>query len=324
MQADDMLSQIEEHFHVLSLGEKSLDFGKILSTDTSVKILEAVYNSDHAVGASAPEISEVLGVGRTTVIYHLGRMLESGLVKINPVLKTEEDWKRFWNHYRNRDTDVTREQFNQVHDARMNGVKLFVPTKKGFLVLPSTDVKESRSMVKEVLASITTLAVEGDYKKLKKTTSLLGTVGALLIAISFLFQLPFLQQSQLGMASVALEGKSMTGGEEFAAGGSPATAPTATTPPVVALAESVAAEKSASAPSAEDSAEKSDLAVEEGQRLDVKRSEEASETVVSSTVQSVSATADKGALTFNAVMLVGTLFVGSFFGFLVYSYIRKK
>jgi DNA-binding transcriptional ArsR family regulator len=152
---DDMLSQIEEHFHVLALGEKGLDLGKILSTDTSVKILETVHNSDQLVGLAASDISEAIGVGRTTVIYHLGRMLDSGLVKINPVLQDENTWTKFWNLYRN-----------------------------------STDLSKSRSMVKEVLASIATLSLESDYRRVKKTGSLLGTFGAFLIALSFLFQTP--------------------------------------------------------------------------------------------------------------------------------------
>jgi hypothetical protein len=45
-------------------------------------------------------------------------------------------------------------------------------------------------MVKEVLASIATLSLESDYRRVKKTGSLLGTFGAFLIALSFLFQTP--------------------------------------------------------------------------------------------------------------------------------------
>lgn len=104
MHEDDMLTQIEEHFHVLPLGEKSRGFGKILSTETGVKILEALYNGDTGVGLSASQISEGLGVGRTTVIYHLGRMQESGLIHINPILQDDKSWNRFWDQYRQRNT----------------------------------------------------------------------------------------------------------------------------------------------------------------------------------------------------------------------------
>ena len=36
-------------------------------------------------------------------------------------------------------------------------------------------------------------AIESDYKKLEKTSSLLGTIGAFLIALSFIIQAPFIQ-----------------------------------------------------------------------------------------------------------------------------------
>ncbi len=180
-----MISEIEEHLHVLTLGEKSLDVGKILSTDTSIKILEAVYSGDHKVGVSASSISETLGVGRTTALYHIGRMLDSGLIKINPVLHNASSWESFWDAYRKGSSEVDKEQFDSIHTARMNGIKLFVPTKKGFLFLPSTDVSQSASTLKEVLSSITARTFERDYRRMKKSASILGSVGLILIALSF-------------------------------------------------------------------------------------------------------------------------------------------
>ena len=198
-----MLSQIEEHFHVLPLSEKSIGFGKILSTDTSLKILEAVYKSDKRVGISSSEVSEMLGIGRTTVLYHLARMQDSGLLETNPILKNDDSWNNFWKLYKNRGADLSAEQFNRIHDARMNGVKLFVPTKKGFLFLPSTDIDESKSIVQEMLTSINRLAIEGSYKRVKKASSLAGTVGLLLITLSFLFQAPvFLNNPSLSIGSL--------------------------------------------------------------------------------------------------------------------------
>jgi DNA-binding transcriptional ArsR family regulator len=186
MQEDDTLSRMEERFHILHLGEKSLGLGKILSSDTSIKILETVYKSDSNVGVSASEISKELGVGRTTVLYHLGRMQKRGLVKVNPVLEHDEKWKKFWDLYRKKGLEVSKEQFNRLHDARMNGIKLYIPTKKGFLVMPSTDAKEGRTMAKEALASITAPAVEGGYRKMAKTASVFGILGLLFIAASML------------------------------------------------------------------------------------------------------------------------------------------
>lgn len=194
MQEDDLLSRIEEHFHVLHLSEKSLDVGKMLSSDTSIKVLEAVYKSDADVGVSASEISDALGVGRTTVIYHLGRMQECGLVKINPVLEYDEKWKKFYDLYRKKGLEVSKEQFNRLHDARMNGVKLYIPTKKGFLVMPSTDASTGESMAREALTSITATPVESGYGKMAKTASVFGILGLLFIAASMMLPgLPFLQ-----------------------------------------------------------------------------------------------------------------------------------
>lgn len=208
-----MMSDIEEHLHVLTLGEKSLDVGKILSTDTSIKILEAVYNSDQKVGVSASNVSQELGVGRTTVLYHLGRMLDSGLIKINPVLHDAPSWEGFWDAYRKGVAQIDKEQFDNIHTARINGIKLFVPTKKGFLFLPSTDLNQSKSMVKEVLNSITSRTFEGEYRRMKKNASILGSVGLILIALSFLLGQPglngpVLTGARMQMSEAYLEGLS--------------------------------------------------------------------------------------------------------------------
>lgn len=196
MKEDDVLSRIEEHFHVLHLGESSLDLGKILSSDTSIKVLEAVYESDGNVGISAGELSEALGVGRTTVIYHLGRMQESGLVKINPLLVHEQKWKKFYDLYRKKGLDASKEQFNRLHDARMNGIKLYIPTKKGFLVMPSTDAKTGESLAKEAVASIASPPTERVYGNAAKTASVFGILGLLFLAFSTIGPgLPFMQSA---------------------------------------------------------------------------------------------------------------------------------
>ncbi len=340
MQEDNILSRIEEYFHVLPLGEKSLDFGKILSTGTSVEILEAVYNSDAKVGLSASEISKAIGVGRTTVIYHLGRMQESGLVKINPNLENEDNWNKFWNLYRSRNAEVSKEQFNKLHTSRMNGIKLFVPTKKGFLVLPSTDEKESMSMAKEALTSIITSAVDRDYRSIKRTTSILGTIGLLLITLSFMFQMPFFQYSEGATGPAVLSGKPTMAMKEFSAEGSLDVPPT-TSPGETRLYEKSAPEALPSARLAEGT----DLAIEKEQGLETEKPEEVGESVVQpekkemispeakpskTTGKSISEvpiqqdTTNRIAGITKVLSYFGTLLLGSFLGFLLYSYLRRR
>jgi DNA-binding transcriptional ArsR family regulator len=335
MQADDMLSQIEEHFHVVPLGEKSLDFGKILSTETSVKVLESVYNGDSSVGISATEISEALGVGRTTVIYHLGRMQESGLVTINPVLQSENSWTRFWDLYRRRNADVSKEQFNQIHAARMNGVKLYVPTKKGFLVLPSTDVKESKTMVKEVLTTITSLAIEGDYRKMRKATSILGTLGVLFIALSFAFQMPFFQYALGGAnAPIPLTGDSGVVMEQASVAPDDPVSFSLTTglPPP---AESPPREKSQIAASTDadsvfngDSVEEDRVTEPELFETEEIESETAQESERPArpepTVPTRTASTDESFTPSRVLFYLGILLVGSFLGFLSFKFVRRK
>ncbi len=333
MQAEDMLSQIEEHFHVVPLGEKSLDFGKILSTETSVKVLESVYNGDSSVGISATEISEALGVGRTTVIYHLGRMQESGLVTINPVLQSEDSWTRFWDLYRRRNADVSKKQFNQIHAARMNGVKLYVPTKKGFLVLPSTDVKESKTMVKEVLTTITSLAIEGDYRKVRKATSILGTLGVLFIALSFAFQMPFFQYALGGVnAPIPLTGDSGVVMEQTSI--APDDTLTLTTDPPMP-AESPPREKSQSAASmdavsVDSGASVEDDRVSEPELFETEKIESETARGGESPARPVAteptrtAPTDEPFTRLRVLFYLGILLVGSFLGFLSFKFVRRK
>jgi DNA-binding transcriptional ArsR family regulator len=340
MERDNMLSQIEEHFHVLPLGEKSLDFGKILSTDTSVKILESVYNGDDKVGISASEISESLEVGRTTVIYHLGRMHESGLISINPMLKSDESWKKFWTLYKNRNAEVTKEQFNKIHNARMNGIKLFVPTKKGFLFLPATDVRESRSMVSEVLTSIATLAVENDYKRLKKTSSLLGTVGAVLIALSFLLQAPFIQSGSGPMEKLFFAQDAPAIESAASPAESPSNLFTSSPAPPPEPGEGKGMAETLAAPStemAELAVEESlDLADGESEVLE-KRSEDTFDRSEIEPRVTEDISSGEAPLTLvatsplprtivysKALLYLGIMMVGSFLGFLLFSSYRKK
>ncbi|MFV2040514.1 MAG: winged helix-turn-helix domain-containing protein [Candidatus Hydrothermarchaeales archaeon] len=301
MRDDPMLTQIEEHFHVLPLGEKSLAFGKILSTETSVKILESLYNCDTGVGLSASQISENLGVGRTTVIYHLGRMQENGLIQINPILQDDKSWNRFWDEYRQRTTGLSQDQFKSVHSARMNGVKLYVPTKKGFLLLPSTSVKESRSMVRDVLASISTLAVESNYQRMKKASSVLGTLGLLFIALSLAFQIPFLQTGfESSRAAAPLAGDAVV--MEQASGG--ASSLDSALPAAASqerFDEQQSMEKTAAAPSSEDLT-----------ASDEARSQpQVSETRRASPVPAL-------------LLYTGILLLGSFIGFLAFGVVRKR
>jgi DNA-binding transcriptional ArsR family regulator len=303
MEEDDMLSRMEDYFHILHLGEKSLDLGKILSSDTSIKILEAVYNGDADVGLSASDISEVLDVGRTTVIYHLGRMQERGLVKINPILEDDEIWKKFWDLYRKKGIDVEKEQFDKLHNAKMNGVKLFVPTKKGFLVMPSTDMVLGQSMVMEALNSITEPVLESDYKKVAKSSSIFGILGLLLIALSLLVSgLPFLQFSSSAATSLSSI-------EDASYAAAPATmAPAMTTAPAITMHEKAAHEAAPAATSAPEMMAPSMDAVEE---------EEPAAPIIQ-----VQESRTPGAA--RALSYAGTLLLGSVLMFLLYSYIRRK
>jgi len=314
MPSDDVLSRIEEHLHVLPLGEKSLDFGKILSTDTSVRILEAAYQSDSKVGVSAAEISGLLGLGRTTVLYHLGRMQESGLLQVNPVLQSEDSWQKFWNLYRSRDANVEAKQFNKLHHARMNGIKLFVPTKRGFLVLPSTDLKESRSMMGEVLATITNLALERDYGRMRKTTALLGSIGVMLILFSFLLELPFFQGVDFGTGPPFYGAQRMQ--ELDLQSATPGITPPLESP------ESDLAGKSASAAPAAESVEAAGPAAD---KTPVKDSEKTVDMTVSTSPPLTMSGPDRYVssnrldLVSKGFLLAGILFLGSFLGLFIYS-----
>jgi DNA-binding transcriptional ArsR family regulator len=312
MEKDDMLSRMEDYFHILHLGEKSLDLGKILSSDTSIKILENVYNGDADVGLSASDISEALDVGRTTVIYHLGRMQERGLVKINPILEDDELWKKFWDLYRKKGIDVKKEQFDKLHNAKMNGVKLFVPTKKGFLVLPSTDMKLGQSMVMEALNSITAPVLESDYKKVAKSSSIFGILGLLLIALSLLFTgLPYLQFSSSAATSLSPI-------EDASYAAAPATMAPATTkaPEMTTALESKP--KYTSPGGGGYGGDYGDLAEEKEEVTNISESKKEPVT------RTDSKTENKGSHTPKILSYLGTLLLGSVLMFLFYSYIRRK
>ncbi len=348
-----MLQRMEDYFHVLHLGEKSLDLGKILSSDTSIKILEAVYNGDADVGLSASDISKALGVGRTTVIYHLGRMQERGLVKINPILDDEETWKKFWDLYRKKGIDIEKEQFDKLHNARMNGVKLFIPTKKGFLVLPSTDVKLGQSMVMEAMTSITAPVLESDYKKVAKSTSLFGILGLLFIALSVMLPgLPFLQfpggameaspsiseLSDYASAPMATEAPSMTMAPvpTTSAEASYETAPAATSPPAMTGAPDrieldsdlrVLDKSKAYMAPAETTASTPEPSYSYDNFYTVEKKEEVSiirESAKQAATPLTSETWDRVSLVSKILSYAGTLLLGSVLMFLLYTYIRRK
>lgn len=188
----EFLSTVEEHFHVLPLGEESQDLGKILSTDTSLAILKEIYGSDPLVGVSAQSISNALGMGRTTVLYHLNRMVESGVIRLHPALLDSTSWEDFWRLFRSRDAGVSKEQFEDIHRAHIKGVKLYVPAKKGILILPSTDQVESQSLFKEMVASMSRVTAK---RKATPISSALGILGVIFIALSFFMSQPNMHNS---------------------------------------------------------------------------------------------------------------------------------
>jgi len=187
MKASEVLPQIERHFNILPLGEKSAGLGKVLSSETGSRVLELLSGSNLRVGLSATEISKSLGVGRTTVLYHLERIKESGLVEVNRHLADEKVWKTFWEDYRKGGTDYTKEEFNRLHEARLKGEKLFVPTRKGVLFLPSSDESSVHAMIADALSYLATPAAEKGYRKALRGSAAMGVLGLMLLAFSFSF-----------------------------------------------------------------------------------------------------------------------------------------
>jgi len=190
MDEEELVARVEEHLHILPLGERSRELGKVLSNETGRRVLEAIYSSDSAVGLSAQEISRRLGVSRTAVLYHLTRMMECGLVRINPVLETEVSWKGFWERYRRGRGGVSRDQFNRLHEARMKGVKLFVPRAKGFLLIPGLDDEAGRAFLANLLSTMASLREAALVKGARRATSILGALGVVLLLLSFALQWP--------------------------------------------------------------------------------------------------------------------------------------
>jgi hypothetical protein len=177
-------------------------------------------------------------------------------------------------------------------------------------------------MVKEVLASIATLSLESDYRRVKKTGSLLGTLGAFLIALSFLFQTPvFLSiANSLGIAeprpSLALEAADFY--QE---------------PPTGLEKNSLS-----SAPIEEETEDIMGKAAMENKVLDVERSEAYEETkgadakrvTLESQTLSQAGEAQPPVLqnefrsASTVFMYAGILLIGSYLGLLLFSYRRKK
>ncbi len=185
MKADEVLARVERYFNVILLGEKSAGFGKVLSSETGTNILELMSGSSSKVGLSATEVSESLGIGRTTVLYHLDRMKESGMVEVNRHLASEQNWNAFWEECKKGTTDYSREEFNRLHDAKLRGEKLFVTTKKGVLFMPSSDKSSGHAMIAEAFAPLVSPGAERSYKRALSGSATLGVLGIMLLAFSF-------------------------------------------------------------------------------------------------------------------------------------------
>jgi len=180
---EDFLNSLERHFTIALLDKKAQDVGKVLASEKSLQILEALSENHDTAGMTASELSERLGIARTTVIYHLGRLQEHGLVELNPLLT---QWDDFWEDYRKGRSGISKEEFNRIHGAKMKGEKLYMPTRRGVLFLPTGDPQAGEAMVREAIIAVTTPQAAA-YRDTIKRASAVGILGIFLLAVSFLY-----------------------------------------------------------------------------------------------------------------------------------------
>lgn len=179
---EDFLKKVESHFTIHFMGDGTGGLGKVLASETSLKILDTLSQGDDEIGVTAAELSKSLGIARTTVIYHLGRLQETGLAALNPALS---DWEPFWEDYRKGRSRISKEDFNRIHGAKMKGEKLYLPTRKGVLFLP-TDQATGEAILMDAFTAINQPQVE-TYQNSLKSAAATGLLGIFFLAVSFMF-----------------------------------------------------------------------------------------------------------------------------------------
>ncbi|MEM2122663.1 MAG: winged helix-turn-helix domain-containing protein [Candidatus Bathyarchaeia archaeon] len=149
-----MIRGLEERFQVLYLDERSANLGEVISSKTGIKVVETLYRCAGRVGLSASELSERVGAPRTTILHHLYKLTEAGLVEVHPLLRRDIDWKRFWSEAAR--LDLSRAEADRLRRARISGEKLFLPVKEGVILIPESvrEAEAKRRPLREAVAAI--------------------------------------------------------------------------------------------------------------------------------------------------------------------------
>lgn len=129
-----MMGGLEERFQVIYLDERSVSLGEVISSKTGSRVMEILYRYAGRVGLSASELSERIGAPRTTILHHLYKLMEAGIVEVNPLIRRDIDWKKFWGEAAR--LGLSRTEAERIRRARISGEKLFLPVKEGVILIP--------------------------------------------------------------------------------------------------------------------------------------------------------------------------------------------
>ncbi|MGC8849092.1 MAG: helix-turn-helix domain-containing protein [Candidatus Bathyarchaeia archaeon] len=168
---------LEERFQVLYLDERSVSLGEVISSKTGSRVMETLYRYAGRVGLSASELSERIGAPRTTILHHLYKLMEAGIVEVNPLLQRSMDWRRFWGEAAR--LGLSRAEAERVRRARISGEKLFLPVKEGIILIPER-IREAEAKVKRMPLREAVAAVGSG----------MGLVGALILLMEYAKPIP--------------------------------------------------------------------------------------------------------------------------------------
>lgn len=153
-----MIRGFDERFQILYLDDRSVSLGEVISSKTGIKVVETLYRYAGRIGLSASELSEKVGAPRTTVLHHLYKLMEAGIVEAHPLLRRDLDWKRFWSEAAR--LGLSRMEAERLRRARISGEKLFLPVKEGIILIPErigeaeAKAEAKARPLKEALAAI--------------------------------------------------------------------------------------------------------------------------------------------------------------------------